>query len=294
MFNTHNRSIGLLILVTLIWGTSFPLQKYLLDYFSPAVILATRFGVAAIAFSPWLRGINRQLLRDGVLLGSLYFLGCALALVGLETISASRSAFLVSLNAILVPVLSATMLGRNIPGRVMLSACMAVFGIGLMSWDGGGLHIGDGLTFICAVIVAAYILLVERLASKHSTFPLTAVQLFTMAVLGLVWAMPQLWTQGHQITTYGLAFVYLGVVVTATPIWGQALAQRWLAAYETALIFTLEPVFATLLSFLFLGDILGLQGAVGASIVMSATLLSQVPPAWFTHHIRLLVRKVFS
>ena len=61
--------------------------------------------IAAIALAPYLRNLNLKLLRDGGLLGLIYFSECLLALVGLETISANRSAFLVSLNVILVPIL---------------------------------------------------------------------------------------------------------------------------------------------------------------------------------------------
>ncbi|NKB18821.1 MAG: DMT family transporter [Pseudanabaena sp. CRU_2_10] len=63
--------------------------------------------------------------------------------------------------------------------------------------------------------------------------------------------------------------------MTATPIWTQAIAQRWVTAHEAALIYTLEPVFAAVFSFWLLGEHLGVRGWIGASLVLTATLWSQ-------------------
>lgn len=275
MKNRHRISILVLIATTLVWGTSFPLQKHLVEYLSPAVILTVRFMVAAIALSPWLRQLNPRLVRDGALLGSLYFAECTVALIGLETISANRAAFIISLNAILVPLLSGTVLRRSLPTRIAIAAGLAVFGIGIMSWEGGGLSQGDLLTLLCAFGISIYILLLESIAPRHGTLPLTAVQLLVMTLLSLGWAVPQLIEQFATMTTHFNTLLYLGLAVTATPILAQAFAQRWLAAYEAALIYTLEPVFATLLSFWLLGETLGFRGLIGAVAVLTATLLSQ-------------------
>jgi drug/metabolite transporter (DMT)-like permease len=271
----HNKAILLLLLTTVIWGTSFPLLKQALSNLSPATILAVRFTIAATAFLPWLRSLNRGLIRDGIVLGSVYFGECAVALTGLETISANRSAFLVSLNVLLVPLFSA-LLGRYLPQRVVLIAGLAIAGVGLMSWEGGGIAIGDVLTLTCAIGAAIYILLLEVIAPRHPTLPLVAVQLLTMAVLGSLWAVPQLVQQLELISQHFSVLLYLGLIVTATPIWTQAIAQRWIPSHEAALIYTLEPVFAAMFSFLLLGEQLGLRGIFGAALILVATLMSQL------------------
>lgn len=271
----HNKAILLLLLTTVIWGTSFPLLKQTLSHLSPATILAVRFSVAAIAFLPWLRSLNRNLIRDGIVLGSVYFGECTVALTGLETISANRSAFLISLNVLLVPLFSA-LLGRYLPQRVVLIAVLAIAGVGLMSWEGGGIAIGDVLTVTCAIGAAIYILLLEVIAPRHPTLPLVSAQLLTMAVLGSLWALPQLTQQLEIIRHHSSVLLYLGLIVTATPIWTQAIAQRWIPSHEAALIYTLEPVFAAIFSFLLLGEQLGLRGILGAALILVATTMSQL------------------
>lgn len=270
----HSQGVLLLIFTTLVWGTSFPTLKHLMGDLSAPTILAMRFTVAALAFAPWLRSLNSKLIRDGVLLGSLYFAECTLALVGLETISASRSAFVMSLNVILVPIF-AVGLGRRLPWQVLASAGVAIVGISILSWEGGGLQIGDWLTIGCAIGVALYILLLEKVAPRHATLPLVAVQLTTMTSLSLLWAAPQLAAQASAIAQHLPVLLYIGLVVTATPIWTQAIAQRWVAAHETALLYTLEPVFAAVFSFWLLGEQLGMRGLVGAALILAATVWSQ-------------------
>lgn len=270
----HSKGIWLMLLTTLIWGTSFPLLKHTLADLSPATILVTRFTIAAVAFSPWLRQLNPDLIRDGVLLGCIYFAECAAALIGLESISANRSAFLVSLNVLAVPLLSG-FLGRRLPQRILFTAIIAIGGIGIMSWESGGFGWGDWLTFACAIGVAIYILTLEVIAPRHNTLPLVALQLLTMAILGSLWALPQLMQQFDLIAMHSSRLLYLGLVVTATPIWTQALAQRWVPSHEAALIYTLEPVFATFFSFILLGEHLGWRGVVGAGLILTATAMSQ-------------------
>jgi len=270
----HNRGILLLIMTTLIWGTSFPLLKNTVSSLSPSTLVAIRFTVAAVAFAPWLRGLNAQLLRDGILLGLIYFAESSSALIGIETISANRSAFIISLNVILVPLLG-VLLGQRLSGKVVFAAGLAITGIGMMSWEGGGLSQGDLLTFGAAVGIAVYILMLETVTLRHSTLPLVAIQLLVTALLGIVWATPQLVWHVEVITSNFSTLLYLGLVVTATPIWAQAVAQRWVSAQEAALLYTLEPVFATVFSFWLLGEELSARELVGAGLVLVATVLSQ-------------------
>lgn len=272
----HSRGIFLLILTTAIWGTSFPLSKDVLDDLSPAAVLATRFAIPAIAFAPYLRHLNPQLLRDGAVLGLIYFTECVLALVGLETISANRSAFIVSLNVILVPLLG-TLIGRYLPRQILVAVGIAIAGITLLSWEGGGIGLGELLTFGCAIGAAVYILALERIAPRHSALSLMAIQLAVMAVLGMGWALPQLNGQLDAIVSHFNILLYLGLIVTATPIWTQAQAQRWVSASETALLYTLEPVFASVFSFFWLGEALGARGLIGATLIVLATVWSQFP-----------------
>lgn len=275
----HTKGVLLLIVTTVVWGTSFPLLKQVLHDLAPPMILAVRFTIAAIAFAPYLRRLNLKLLQDGGRLGLIYFAECLLALVGLETISANRSAFIISLNVILVPILG-SFLGRQVSLRILAAVGIAIAGISILSWEEGGWGWGDLLTFGCAIGIAVYILTLEGIAPRHPALSLVAVQLGTMAVLSIGWAVLPL--QGHgqplnDIKTHFNTLLYLGLGVTALPLWSQAVAQRWIAAPEVAILYTLEPVFASAFSFVWLGEVLGVRGIFGAGLILFATGLSQLP-----------------
>jgi len=81
----------------------------------------------------------------------------------------------------------------------------------------------------------------------------------------------------HEIKLHFNAFLYLGLGVTALPVWTQAQAQRWVSASEAALLYTLEPVFASAFSFVLLGETLGIRGGLGAALIVFATIFSQLP-----------------
>lgn len=272
----HNQGVFLLILTTALWGTSFPLLKGVLNDLPTSVILASRFTIAAIAFSPYLRHLNSKLLRDGAILGGLYFVECLLALIGLESISANRSAFLISLNVILVPLLG-RILGRILPRRILVAVGIAIAGISILSWEGGSFGRGDLLTLACAVGVALYILAMEAITPRHPTMPLVAVQLAIAALLGISWALFQRTAPFAGVEQNLNVLLYAGVIVTAVPIWTQTQAQRSVSASEAALLYTLEPVFASIFSFFWLHESLGVRGFLGAVLILSATLISQFP-----------------
>ena len=272
--NLHTRGILLLLATTLVWGTTFPVLKETVVSVAPMPLIASRFLLAALVFSPWLRRLNGRLVRDGVLLGSVYLASYITLTIGVETISAGRAAFMLSLNVILVPLLG-LFLGRRLQVIAVFAAGLAIVGIGVMSWEGGGLSTGDLWVFGGALSYAVYILLLESATLRHSPLALSAVQLVFVAGVTVIWAAPALMAQLPAIATHWGQILYLGLVVTATTTITQAVAQQWVSAHETALLYTLEPVFAAIFSFWLLGEQFGTRGVIGAGLILMAMVLSQ-------------------
>ncbi|NMG20357.1 DMT family transporter [Brasilonema bromeliae] len=270
----HALGIAVLLVVTLIWGTSYPLLKGAVSSLSPAAIFATRFAVAALPFTPYLRFLNLPLLRDGIFLGLVIFSTLTLQTVGLETTSANRAAFIASFNVILVPLLG-QLLGRQVFLKTFLTAGIAIIGVGVMCWESGQIVIGDLLMLGNAFLYSIYILMLESITSRHPILPLTAIQLWVITIVSLFWGASDLVRQHEAIATNFGVLLYLGLVDTAATIVLQAVAQRWVNAYETALMYTLEPIFAAVFSFLLLGEKLGVRGLIGAILVLVAMVFGQ-------------------
>jgi drug/metabolite transporter (DMT)-like permease len=271
----HYWYILLLVGTTLLWGTTFPLLKNALATLSPATLICTRFLAGTLVLLPFCRHFNRRLVRDGAILGAVVYVSYMTQVIGLQSISSNRSAFITSLNVVLVPLLG-MVLGKSLSRRVGLAAGLAVAGIGVLSWEGGAIGVGDLWVFGCAVSYAVYILLMEKISPRHPPLALTIYQLMAISVLGLVWAAPELAGQAGAIRQNWGAIVYLGIMTTAVTTWTQAIAQRHVTATETAIVYSLEPVFATVFSYWWLGESLGVRGLLGGAMVLVAMVLSQI------------------
>jgi drug/metabolite transporter (DMT)-like permease len=273
--------VSVLVFVTVVWGTTFPIVKNAIESLSPAALTATRFLVAALVLSPWLRLANRQLWIDGGLIALVLFISYITQIIGLTSISSSRAAFITGLNVILVPLLL-PFLKQRVPYTAYIAGAVALFGIGLMSVQGLSLTftIGDLWVLGCAITYALYIVMMDRVVSKYQPLPLAAVQVTIVAVLGIIWAAPEFIANppSSAIFENWLPIVYLGVLATAITTFAQSFAQRLVPAFQTAVIYALEPVFAAIFSVWWLGDTFTTLGLVGAGCILIAMLVSQINP----------------
>jgi drug/metabolite transporter (DMT)-like permease len=276
------QGVLVLVFVTMIWGSTFPLVQIAQRVLEPAQLIALRFSIAALVFLPWLvKARGWMIWRDGALLGLFLFAAFVTQAVGITTVSPGRAAFITGLNVIFVPLML-PFLRRRVPLVAFIGAALAFTGIGVMSWDAGALSfsVGDLWVLGCAITYAIYVLLLERYAIRHDALPLTAVQLFTVGILGLVWVAPSL-TRGFPFEKLQpsllLIIAYLGVIAVSVTTWLQTIVQRVMPAFQTAVIYSLEPVFAAIFSWWWVGEGLQLQGFAGAALILLAMIVSQIP-----------------
>ena len=145
---------------------------------------------------------------------------------------------------------------------------------------GGGMNLhsinhGDLLTLGAAFVFAFHIIVMGHVTQAHRWQQITVVQVAVTALLMIftvplaektyvVWSRPVLW--GIAIT----GFLSLALAFSV-----QAWAQQFIPATHTALIFTLEPVFAWLTSFILLGERLGVRAGLGALCILTGLLISE-------------------
>lgn len=284
-FQSQPFGLGLLIIVMVIWGSTFPLMKDAIDTLDPAALAASRFSIAALALLPFLGRLYPQLLWDGAVLGGLFFLTMFTQLKGLETIPANRAAFICGFNVVLVPLLAPAFyrwfgsrpspLSRGIKFQKWTAALFALAGLGIMFGGAASWSSGDLWMLLCALAFALHLLYLELISHRHRVTAITGVQLLVVAGLSLIWAAPILKAQGGEITNNWWLLVYLGLVVSVFSTSIQMVAQRLVSAPDTALMCTLEPVFATVFAFFLLGEQMNMQGWLGAIVIVAAMLQSQ-------------------
>ncbi|MDX2004044.1 MAG: EamA family transporter [Meiothermus sp.] len=278
MHRGHLLGIVYLSFATFLWGSTFVLVKGSLDSIGASQMNVLRFGLAVLCFLPWLFVRDSRLWRAGLELGAYLFVAYLTQTVGLESTTASRSAFITTLYVVILPLMLG-ILGHRLGWNIWASAGLAILGVGLLSYDGSPPNAGDLWTLGTAASYALYIWRMEHHAPRFAALPLTGVQMLVVLAGSLVWVgveQPQ-WDWG------GLPWpqiLYLGVVASAFCVWLQAVGQRTVPASEAAVIYTLEPVYAALLAMAFLGERLGWQGWLGGALILGATLVSQLPLLW--------------
>ncbi len=273
--------------MTALWGSTFAVVKELGELLTPSVLIAWRFLIASVALLPVLlltRGgapapalsrPSRLLWRDGFILGAWLIAGYGTQTIALQTTSANRAAFFTALSVVLVPVWLTLAQRRRMPPALWLALPLAVAGLALLSWEGGALVIGDAWALACAVTYAGFIIALEGTAARHEALRFTFAQLLAVTLFAWGWALlaapAGLWPPA---AAWG-PLLYLGVAATAVTTLLQTVGQRSVSAAEASLIYALEPVTATLFSFLLIGERVGLRGALGGLLVVAATVLSQ-------------------
>ncbi len=269
--------IALLVLITMIWGTTFVVTKDALDSISVPLLLAVRFSLAALLLC-WVR-IERRAILPAIILGVIGFAGFATQTIGLDLTTASKAAFITGFSVILTPMVSSLWLGTRIAPRAYVAALVALVGLGFMSMTGSelGITAGDLWLLGTALSYAIFIVYLGEVVRDLPPLTLAGVQHWPMALLAWLWAAPDA-GQLLQVplSTY-LAILYLAVVATALVAILQTYAQRVVPAHVAALIFLLEPVFAAIFAYFLLGERLGLLGWVGGALVVIAMLISELP-----------------
>jgi drug/metabolite transporter (DMT)-like permease len=272
-----------LVAITAVWGTTFVVVKDALGRADPFTFMALRFGLGALAATA-LSGTQLRhpgVVRSGLVLGALLFVGFALQTMGLVYTSEARSAFITGLAVVLVPLVSFALFRRLPQVPSLIGVGLAFVGLRLLT--GGEVdpatdattRLGDLLTLGCAVSFAGHIALTEKFAADVPALALVAVQLWVVAILAaasvsfvqvrLEWGMP-----------LAAAVIFCGLVASTGCIALQTWAQARTTAVRAALVFSLEPVFATLVSVALGREELDAREVVGGSLTVLAVVVAEL------------------
>ncbi|ASJ03614.1 permease [Thermococcus profundus] len=263
------REEAVLLGITAIWGSTFPIMKISLENTAPVLFLAYRFGIASVLMLLIFRGrvLKRDTLKEGFVLGLTLFFGHGFQIIGLEYTTPSNSGFITSLYVVFTPFIAYFLLGETINRRDITSLLTALTGLYMISGANARVSYGDLLTVMCAVSFAFQIVLVERFGEKDY-LSLAFWQIFWNFLLSAVYAA---FFEGFSIPTDPtpiLGALYTGIFATVLAFTLQMRYQRSVKAYKAALIYSLEPIFGHLASFAMLGEVLNPTGYLGAILIL--------------------------
>lgn len=272
-------AMAALIGVTAVWGWTFLIVKDAIAKMPVMDFLAVRFTVAAIvmfAIRPSsLRHITRQGVWRGMVLGVLLGMGYITQTYGLRTVSPAVSGFITGMAVVLTPVFSWLILRRKISGNTWIAVGLALIGLALLSLHGWAFGTGELLTLGCAVFIAFHIIGLGEWSSQHGAYGFALVQITTCAVMMLLAASPGGITLPPDLVTWGTVGV-TAVLATALAFLVQTWAQSLISPTHTAVILTMEPVFAGIFAVVIGGYSLTARIVAGAVCVLVAMLIAQI------------------
>jgi drug/metabolite transporter (DMT)-like permease len=274
----------LLLLAALVGGAGFISMKYLLeDGLSAFQIIAGRFLVATICMGIFYRKklyhITLEEWKAGGLVGGMLFLLFALMTVGLKYTTPAVNAFLVNTQAVVVPFILWVWHHKKPDKYCIFSAILSLVGVALLSAsDGIRIDFGAMLSLLAAVAFAFQMVFLGGYVQKFDPIRLTFIENMVVFLLSLCCVI-FLRNPMPQITVRVMEnMIVLGVFCTAIYFVLQSVGQQTASPSKTAVIITLESVFATIMSVLIYGEKMTVRGYVGCIVLFVAVLIAEGVP----------------
>lgn len=270
-----------LLVTTAMWGSSFSLSKDLITRVPTLDYLAVRFAIAAVVLAllapKALLRLPRDSRRRAGVLGVVYAVAQICQTIGLSHTSASVAGFVTGLYVVATPLLAAVLLGTRINRATRLGVVIATVGLGVLSLNGFSLGVGEAITLGSAVLYALHIVGLGAWARAEDALGMSIVQLGVIALVCFVGTAPD----GVVLPSTGAdwtSMLYLALFAGAGALIAQTWAQAHLPPTRSAIIMSMEPVFAAGFAVLFWNEPLTGRLLVGGSLVLLAMLLVELAP----------------
>jgi drug/metabolite transporter (DMT)-like permease len=257
----------LLVGVTVVWGWTFVVVQ---DAIAP-------YGVCRISL---------QTLMVGGGIGIALALGYLFQTTGLLFTNPTNSGLITGLFVVFAPLADRLIFGVRFSWWVLVAVVLSLFGMILLVGGGpDGANLGDLLTLLCAAALGLHIALLSRYTVRYDTTGLAFAQVLSVALIfGVFW--PFFEPVAFPPQGVWLALGATGLVASAGAFWVQTFVQQRIPAVRTAVILTMEPVFAALFGYWLAGDRLVALHIFGAALILSALLVCEVLPVLSTKRSR--------
>ncbi len=269
----------LLVAVTAVWGWTFVVVQDAIALYGVLPFLAVRFALAGAALAPFYAGkMSLRSLLVGGGIGVVLAAGYLFQTTGLLFTTPTNSGLITGLFVVFAPLADRLLFGASASRQVGVAVVFSLLGMVLLAGGGPeGANWGDLLTMLCAAALGLHIALLSRYAAGHHAGALTLAQILAMTVL-----FAAAWPIFAEVTLpppgVWAALLITGILASAGAFLVQTTVQQHIPAARTAIILTMEPVFAALFGFWLAGDRLVAVQIVGAALILSALVIGEVLP----------------
>lgn len=270
-----------LLAMTACWGSTFFLIKDLLDRVPTLDFLAVRFAIASavmLVVAPRALGrLSPESRRHAIVLGVLYGLAQILQTAGLAHTAASVSGFITGMYVVATPLFAAVLLRTRITGLTWAAVALATTGLGVLTLNGFSIGYGEAITLVAAMLYALHIVGLGAWSKPDQALGMSIVQLIVIAVVCLVATAPDGIVLPSETGDW-LSIIYMAVFAGAAALVGQTWAQSILPPTRTAIIMSMEPVFAAFFAVLLGGESMTMRMVFGGVMVLGAMLVVEAGP----------------
>jgi len=270
-----------LLAMTATWGSTFYLIKDLLDRVPTLDFLAVRFAIAAAAMllvaPKAIARLSPAVRRHAVVLGLLYGVAQILQTAGLAHTPASVSGFITGMYVVCTPLFAAWILGTRIGPLTWAAVALATVGLGVLTLGGFSLGYGEAITLVAAGLYALHIVGLGAWSSPRDAVGMSILQITVIATVCFVATVPD----GVVLPDNGrdwLSLVYMALIAGALAMLGQTWAQAHLSPTRSAIIMSMEPVFAATFAVALGGEGVTSRLLIGGAMVLTAMLVVELVP----------------
>ncbi|MBN2891043.1 MAG: DMT family transporter [Bacteroidales bacterium] len=273
----------LIVLVTIVWGSTFFIVKDTVDSVNEYFIVYGRMLIATIPMLIFVLIKKPKLLLDkkaiinGSILGFLLVATYISQTIGLKFTSSGHSAFITGIAVILVPIIMFFIFKSKFQKSDILSFIIVVIGLFLLTYDfETKFNKGDLITLICAISAGFHIVFSGRFVKKSDPLALITYQFISGTILSFIGAAIVGFESVSLSTNSIYAILYLGLFGTLFCYFVSVWVQKYVSSVRVALIFSLEPVFAAFFGYLALNEKLNEKEITGMFLILSGVIMYQV------------------
>ena len=289
---SKSASIISALLCTFIWGTTFIAQDTGMENIGPYVFNSVRFFVGFIALIPFYLFLEKKntikiITKDkkrflivSFSIGVFLFFASVFQQVALLYTDVANAAFFTIFYVPMVPIIVFFLFKKKIHWSVWPSVVLCVIGgYFLTNFQDTTVRLGDTLVIICALFWSLHIIFIGIIIEEfNAPILIGLIQTFVVSVCSLI---PGLIFEEFvlvDILSQKIQILYAGVLSGGIAFVLQIYAQKNIQPAPSAIIFSLEGVFATAAAWIILSQILNFNNILGCTFILIGVLISQLVP----------------
>ena len=290
-----SKSLSLIsaLLCTFIWGTTFIAQTTGMDMIGPLTFNGARFFVGFLSIIPFalifekkkiVKEINTNKKLFYTLLfwvGLFLFLGTFFQQAALLYTDVANAAFFTIFYVPMVPIILFFFYSQSIHWSIWPSAVLCIVGVYFLSdFSNSAVRLGDSLVILCALFWALHIIFIGKFI-KNFDLPLFfgSLQALVVAFFSMFFAFFFEEIVFLNILNEYISIIYAGLLSGGIAFTLQIFAQKNISPAPSAIIFSLEGVFAAVAAWIILNEILSLGNILGCALILIGVILSQILPS---------------